>query len=59
MATSVGKVVQVIGSTFDVEFDKEGLPEIYNALETQTGEIKRRAACESGLNSSLWWTATA
>jgi len=38
MATSVGKVVQVIGSTFDVEFDKQGLPEIYNALETQVGE---------------------
>ena len=27
-----GKIVQVIGSTFDVEFDEGYLPEIYNAL---------------------------
>jgi F-type H+-transporting ATPase subunit beta len=29
----VGKVVQVIGSTFDVEFEEGHLPEIYNALK--------------------------
>jgi F-type H+-transporting ATPase subunit beta len=28
----VGEVVQVIGSTFDVQFPEEQLPEIYNAL---------------------------
>src|SRR6202049_2281202 len=28
----VGKIVQVIGSTFDAEFDEGHLPEIYNAL---------------------------
>jgi F-type H+-transporting ATPase subunit beta len=28
----VGKVVQVIGSTFDAEFDEGHLPEMYNAL---------------------------
>src|SRR6187200_2581818 len=28
----VGKVVQVIGSTFDAEFDEGKLPKIYNAL---------------------------
>src|SRR5262245_33916019 len=35
-----GKIVQIIGSTFDVEFDEEHLPEIYNALkiEGKTGE---------------------
>src|SRR5687767_3982984 len=27
-----GRVTQVIGSTFDVEFDGEHLPEIYNAV---------------------------
>src|SRR3954454_25148109 len=27
-----GKVVQVIGATFDAEFDEAHLPEIYNAL---------------------------
>jgi F-type H+-transporting ATPase subunit beta len=29
----IGTVVQVIGSTFDVEFDEGHLPEIYNALK--------------------------
>src|SRR5947199_6513329 len=31
-AGTVGKIVQVIGSTFDVEFDEGHLPDIYNAL---------------------------
>src|SRR5215203_2455786 len=31
--THVGKIVQVIGSTFDAEFDEGHLPEIYNALK--------------------------
>ena len=30
-----GSVVQVIGSTFDVRFDPESLPQIYNALELE------------------------
>src|SRR5712671_1520904 len=29
----VGKIVQVIGSTFDAEFEEGHLPEIYNALK--------------------------
>src|SRR5260370_26938439 len=29
----VGKIVQVIGSTFDAEFDEGHLPEIYNACK--------------------------
>ena len=29
---NIGKVTQVIGSTFDAEFPEESLPEIYNAL---------------------------
>jgi F-type H+-transporting ATPase subunit beta len=32
----VGKVVQVIGSTFDAEFEEGHLPEIYNALHVDT-----------------------
>ncbi len=32
----VGKVVQVIGSTFDAEFDEGHLPEIYNALRIES-----------------------
>src|SRR3954471_14533102 len=31
-AKNVGKVTQVIGSTFDVEFPEESLPAIYNAI---------------------------
>ena len=30
--TKAGKIVQIIGSTFDVEFAEGHLPEIYNAL---------------------------
>src|SRR5437879_6676932 len=40
-AAKVGKIVQVIGSTFDAEFDENHLPEIYNALRIET-EFKGR-----------------
>ena len=46
---ATGKVTQVIGSTFDVEFPEDQLPEIYNAVTiegeyggkkgTLTGEV--------------------
>jgi len=36
---TLGKITQVIGSTFDAEFPEESLPRIYNALEL---EIQRR-----------------
>jgi F-type H+-transporting ATPase subunit beta len=35
-ATGTGRVTQVIGSTFDAEFDEAQLPAIYNALVIQT-----------------------
>jgi len=38
-ATATGKIAQVIGSTFDAEFEEGHLPEIYNAL-TVTAEEK-------------------
>src|SRR2546421_2147457 len=34
--THVGRIVQVIGSTFDAEFEEGHLPEIYNALKIDT-----------------------
>ncbi len=37
-ANATGRIAQVIGSTFDVEFDEGHLPEIYNALKIQTSE---------------------
>src|SRR5207248_5658301 len=35
-ATKAGKIVQIIGSTFDVEFEEGHLPAIYNALKIDT-----------------------
>src|SRR6516225_7449212 len=34
--TKIGKIVQVIGSIFDAEFEEGHLPEIYNALKIET-----------------------
>ncbi|WP_437192307.1 F0F1 ATP synthase subunit beta [Planctomicrobium sp. SH527] len=38
-ATNIGRVTQIIGSTFDVEFAEGHLPAIYNAVKV-TAEIK-------------------
>ena len=48
---NVGRVTQVIGSTFDAEFPEDNLPEIYNALKVEktvkgvdiklTGEVQQ------------------
>jgi F-type H+-transporting ATPase subunit beta len=38
-ATNIGRVTQVIGSTFDVEFSEDALPAIYNAVQVDT-EVK-------------------
>jgi F-type H+-transporting ATPase subunit beta len=37
-ATANGRIAQVIGSTFDAEFDEGHLPEIYNALTVNAEE---------------------
>ena len=41
---NIGKVVQVIGSTLDAEFQPEKLPNIYNALEIKLPD--RKLVCE-------------
>jgi F-type H+-transporting ATPase subunit beta len=43
-----GKIVQVIGSTFDVEFPEEHLPKIYNAvrIDADTKTVKLRLTGE-------------
>src|ERR671927_99577 len=38
IATATGRIAQVIGSTFDAEFDEGHLPEIYNALRITAEE---------------------
>jgi F-type H+-transporting ATPase subunit beta len=45
----VGKVIQVIGSTFDAEFEEGHLPEIYNALtiDTEFKGVKLRLTGEA------------
>lgn len=48
MEQTVGKVIQVIGSTIDAEFPREKLPGLYNALEVEIevmGE-KQKIICE-------------
>ena len=35
---NVGRITQVIGSTFDAQFDDDKLPDIYNAVEIDLGE---------------------
>jgi F-type H+-transporting ATPase subunit beta len=35
-ATTAGRVTQVIGSTFDAEFEKNNLPAIYNAVKIES-----------------------
>ena len=32
-AQNIGRITQIIGSTFDVEYDEEHLPQIYNAVK--------------------------
>ncbi|MFW5951526.1 MAG: F0F1 ATP synthase subunit beta, partial [Gemmatimonadota bacterium] len=50
MAEKVGRVAQVIGPVLDVEFESEGLPDIYNALELdvpgENGEERIRLVAE-------------
>lgn len=48
MSQNVGKVVQVIGSTLDTEFQEGQLPEIYNALtiDTEVMGEKMHLVCE-------------
>ena len=38
-ATATGRIAQVIGSTFDAEFNEGHLPEIYNALTVTAEEM--------------------
>jgi len=45
-----GKVVQVIGSTLDVEFPAEHLPKIYNALKAQV----KRPVGDTAEEETLW-----
>src|SRR5215211_6203721 len=47
-ATAIGHIAQVIGSTFDAEFDEGHLPEIYNAckIDAESGGVPLRLTGE-------------
>src|SRR6185503_13058900 len=47
---NVGKVVQVIGPTVDVEFEPEKLPKIYNAILIEDRERGIRLTVEAALH---------
>src|SRR6185503_4094469 len=47
---NVGKVVQVIGPTVDVEFEPEKLPKIYNAIIIEDKEREIRLTVEAALH---------
>nr|HMT03861.1 hypothetical protein [Burkholderiales bacterium] len=32
-----GKIIQIIGAVVDVEFSRENVPQIYNALKLESG----------------------
>ena len=36
---SQGKIVQIIGAVVDVEFPREGVPKVYDALKVQGTDI--------------------
>jgi len=44
--SKVGKVVQVIGSTLDAEFEQDHLPDIFNALEIHNPATGKKLICE-------------
>ncbi len=47
---NVGKIVQVIGPTLDVEFPSDNLPAIYNALTVTDAERDIHLTCEVALH---------
>ena len=41
MATATqqaGRIIQIIGSTFDAQFDEDNLPAIYNAVKVNSNQ---------------------
>ena len=50
---ATGKIVQVIGSTFDVEFPEGHLPEIYNAVKID--EIVHRLHADTSYRERKVW----
>ena len=48
---NVGRITQVIGSTFDAQFDDDKLPDIYNAVEIDLGEN----GILTGSTATPWW----
>ncbi|MFD3158248.1 F0F1 ATP synthase subunit beta [Haloimpatiens sp. FM7330] len=53
MPGTVGKVVQIIGPVIDIKFDSDDLPNIYNAIEINTGEKVVKAEVEQHVGDDI------
>ena len=45
---STGTVIQIIGAVIDVEFPKDNLPKIYDALEVEDNGLVFRSSAATG-----------
>lgn len=50
---TTGKIIQVIGAVVDVEFPKDAVPKIYNALELKNGNTKLVLEVEQQLGGGV------
>jgi F-type H+-transporting ATPase subunit beta len=50
---NIGRVTQVIGSTFDAEFDEASLPAIYNAVKLEIGSGDKKATLTGEISKHL------
>ncbi|MBT4529645.1 MAG: F0F1 ATP synthase subunit beta, partial [Phycisphaerae bacterium] len=48
-----GKIIQVIGSTFDAQFPADSLPEIYNAVEVEIDNAGEKTKLVGEVNKHL------
>ena len=50
---SKGRIVQIIGAVIDVEFPRDAVPKIYDAL-TAGKQLARPVGLIQGLTCSIW-----
>ena len=48
-----GKIIQVIGSTFDAQFPADSLPEIYNAVDVEIDNAGEKVTLVGEVNKHL------
>ena len=50
---SIGQIVQVIGAVVDIEFPRDAMPKIYEALVLTKPTVSPKTALRSKLSNSL------